>query len=203
MKGPSVVLFLAFVASTLAAPSTNEQTVTLGISSIKSSSNTYMTVRDKATSELLATSESTTLDIEDFSISADVDQSTGAGSLVIGDKTFLIHEDPTVSGGIKCARLYNNQEFFVSCDINVPVSSKIRARSARAPVAHNTAHTAYTIQNGIHNPCTRTQNSRGPYVMFSPNHNQGTTGGGYYYVIGTCRNQGDNYWDYNGRAGGP
>jgi hypothetical protein len=102
MKGPSVVLFLAFVASTLAAPSTNEQTVTLGISSIKSSSNTYMTVRDKATSELLATSESTTLDIEDFSISADVDQSTGAGSLVIGDKTFLIHEDPTVSGGIKC-----------------------------------------------------------------------------------------------------
>ena len=102
MKGPSAVLFLAFVASTLAAPSTNEQTVTLGISSIKSSPNTYMTVRDKATSELLAASKSTTLDTEAFSISAGVDQSTGAGSLIIGNKTYAIHEDPTVSGGITC-----------------------------------------------------------------------------------------------------
>jgi hypothetical protein len=40
------------------------------------------------------------------------------------------------------ARLYNNQEFFVSCDINVPVSSKIRARSARAPVARETENAA-------------------------------------------------------------
>lgn len=32
------------------------------------------------------------------------------------------------------ARLYNDEEFFVSCDINVPVSSKMRARLARAPV---------------------------------------------------------------------
>ncbi|KAH8777418.1 hypothetical protein F5883DRAFT_486721 [Diaporthe sp. PMI_573] len=293
-----------------------------------------MTVRDKATSELLAASESTTLDTEAFSISADVDQSTGAGSLIIGEKTYVIHEDPTVSGGITCVRLYNDQEFFVSCDINVPVSSKIRAR---APVAretenlavlpgildkmmkggdptpafdgnmtqpagdvdmldkrqgacgiwsqttrrvgggnphqnyflkqlsqnincgaatqcgvgesssrsytigwsasaeawqwlsggfdvgtswetgreytctassretlclwYNTAHTAYTVQNGMHNPCTGTQNSGGPYVMFSPNRRN--QGGGYYCVVGTCRNQGDNYWDYNGRAGEP
>lgn len=102
MMGPSAVLFLALVASTSAAPSTNEQAVTLGISSIKSPSNTFMTVRDKATSELLVTSESTTLDTEDFSISADVDQSTGAGSLVVGDKTYVIHEYPAVSGGITC-----------------------------------------------------------------------------------------------------
>ena len=36
-------------------------------------------------------------------------------------------------------RLYNDQEFFVSCDINVPVSSKIRAR---APVARETENLA-------------------------------------------------------------
>lgn len=98
----SAVLFLAFGASALAAPSTTEQAITVGISLIKSSSNTYMTVRDKATSELLATSDSTTLDTEAFSISADVDKSTGAGSLVIDDKTYVIHEDPAVSGGITC-----------------------------------------------------------------------------------------------------
>jgi len=40
-----------------------------------------------------------------------------------------------------------------------------------------------------------------PFVMFSPNANN--RGGGYYCVIGTCRAQGDNYWDYSGRAGGP
>lgn len=32
------------------------------------------------------------------------------------------------------ARLYNDEEFFVSCDMNVPVSSKMRARLARSPV---------------------------------------------------------------------
>lgn len=40
------------------------------------------------------------------------------------------------------ARLYNDQEFFVSCNLNVPVSSKIRARYPRAPVARETENPA-------------------------------------------------------------
>jgi hypothetical protein len=45
-------------------------------------------------------------------------------------------------------------------------------------------------------------NEHGPdEIMFSPNENN--KGGGYYCVIGTCRSQGENYWDMTGRAGGP
>jgi hypothetical protein len=44
--------------------------------------------------------------------------------------------------------------------------------------------------------------NHGPdYVMFSPNIDN--KGGNYYCVVGTCRSQGENYWDKSGRAGGP
>ncbi|KAF5011964.1 hypothetical protein FDECE_1970 [Fusarium decemcellulare] len=65
---------------------------------------------------------------------------------------------------------------------------------------YNTAHTAYTVQDTDHNPCSDPV-THDPYVMFSPNaRNQG---GGYYCVIGTCRSKGEAYWDKTGRAGGP
>ncbi|KAH7129219.1 hypothetical protein EDB81DRAFT_661255 [Dactylonectria macrodidyma] len=66
---------------------------------------------------------------------------------------------------------------------------------------YNTAHTAYTVQNVMYNTCGTSYTSSGPFVMYSPNENN--RGGGYYCVIGTCRSQGDNYWDKTGRAGGP
>lgn len=68
-------------------------------------------------------------------------------------------------------------------------------------VWYNTAHTAYTCQNGAYNDCTGFSPSSGEFVMFSPNINN--VGGGYYCVIGTCRSQGSGYLDYNGPAGGP
>ena len=62
---------------------------------------------------------------------------------------------------------------------------------------YNTMHTAYTVHNyftmlgsfGCNNfPVT------GPdFVLKSPNNNN--AGGGYYCVVGTCRNQGDSYWE--------
>ncbi|KAI1044192.1 hypothetical protein LB505_008607 [Fusarium chuoi] len=71
-------------------------------------------------------------------------------------------------------------------------------------VWYNTAHTAYTVQNRERDSCDvggGWESTGDPFVMYSPN--ESNRGGGYYCVIGTCRAQGDNYWDYSGRAGGP
>ncbi|PNP84215.1 hypothetical protein FNYG_02903 [Fusarium nygamai] len=71
-------------------------------------------------------------------------------------------------------------------------------------VWYNTAHTAYTVQNKERDSCAvggGWDSAGDPFVMYSPN--ESNRGGGYYCVIGTCRAQGDNYWDYSGRTGGP
>ncbi|KAF5563112.1 hypothetical protein FPHYL_5343 [Fusarium phyllophilum] len=71
-------------------------------------------------------------------------------------------------------------------------------------VWYNTALTAYTVQNKERDSCAvggGWDSTGDPFVMYSPN--ESNRGGGYYCVIGTCRAQGDNYWDYSGRAGGP
>ncbi|KAJ5612751.1 hypothetical protein N7510_005945 [Penicillium lagena] len=69
-------------------------------------------------------------------------------------------------------------------------------------VWYNTAHTAYTVQNGAYNDCTGFSPSGSTLIMRSPNSNN--VGGGYNCIIGTsCSSQGANYWDYNGPAGGP
>ncbi|KAF1938209.1 hypothetical protein EJ02DRAFT_474332 [Clathrospora elynae] len=59
------------------------------------------------------------------------------------------------------------------------------AKGDRVCIWYNTAHTACNA----------------PYVLKSPNSKN--QGGGYYCVIGTCRSKGDEYWNNNGRAGGP
>ncbi|KAL4731568.1 hypothetical protein ACLX1H_000541 [Fusarium chlamydosporum] len=70
---------------------------------------------------------------------------------------------------------------------------------------YKTAHTAYTVHNVMRDSCQLgggSEPNSDPLVMFSPSQdNRG--GGGYYCVVRTCRAQGDSYWDYNGRAGGP
>lgn len=66
---------------------------------------------------------------------------------------------------------------------------------------YQTAHTAYTVVNCDATTCDPECNPSDPFVMFSPNHNN--AGGGYYCVTGTCRAQGDSYWNFDGPAGGP
>ncbi|KAF7557609.1 hypothetical protein G7Z17_g542 [Cylindrodendrum hubeiense] len=58
-----------------------------------------------------------------------------------------------------------------------------------------------TVQNYVFNTCGPNSDDGDPYVMYSPNDQN--RGGGYYCVVGTCRSQGDQYWDKTGRAGGP
>ncbi|RYP57212.1 hypothetical protein DL770_010717 [Monosporascus sp. CRB-9-2] len=71
-------------------------------------------------------------------------------------------------------------------------------------VWYNTAHTAYTVQNGIVNTvCGGSEPVGDPFILFSPNSEN--VGGSYYCVIGAqyCRSKGQGYWDKSGRAGGP
>ncbi|KAM0345650.1 hypothetical protein ACHAPU_006304 [Fusarium lateritium] len=71
-------------------------------------------------------------------------------------------------------------------------------------VWYNTAHTAYTAINREYDTCGTGSgwvNVGDNFVIYSPN--ESNRGGGYYCVVGTCRAQGDGYWDYSGRAGGP
>lgn len=58
-----------------------------------------------------------------------------------------------------------------------------------------------TVHNHVYNTCVPNERNSDPFVMKSPN--KANRGGGMYCVIGTCRAQGDAYWDNTGRAGGP
>ena len=65
---------------------------------------------------------------------------------------------------------------------------------------YQTVYTAYTVQNvdGCKQPTSR------PFVLFSPNKNQDIQyARQFYYVVGTCRSNGQGYWDLSGPAGGP
>ncbi|KAI0393448.1 hypothetical protein F5Y17DRAFT_309507 [Xylariaceae sp. FL0594] len=55
------------------------------------------------------------------------------------------------------------------------------------------AHTAYKVRNGVFNSCTGFSPSGDEIEISSPN--EDNRGGGFYCVQGTCRAQGDQYWD--------
>ncbi|KAI1812785.1 hypothetical protein GGS20DRAFT_587134 [Poronia punctata] len=55
------------------------------------------------------------------------------------------------------------------------------------------AHTAYKVRNGSYNSCTGFEPSGDEIEISSPN--EDNRGGGFYCVVGTCRSQGDEYWD--------
>ncbi|KAF2447402.1 hypothetical protein P171DRAFT_407521 [Karstenula rhodostoma CBS 690.94] len=59
----------------------------------------------------------------------------------------------------------------------------------------------HTVHNHVYNTCVDNERNSDPFVIKSPN--KDNRGGGMYCVIGTCRAQGDEYWDNTGRAGGP
>lgn len=63
----------------------------------------------------------------------------------------------------------------------------------------NIPHTAYTVQD-VNENCGGPEGDN--KVIKSPNTNWDSPTG-YYCVVGTCRSEGQSYWDNNGRAGGP
>ncbi|KZF19049.1 hypothetical protein L228DRAFT_271675 [Xylona heveae TC161] len=332
----------ALLPAALAAPSLHvrqdTQDVNVVVQYIKATSEQDIAVTNKDFSQVLGYSCSNTLDsgaFADVPISADLDFN-GAGNLTIGSETYKVHENPDISGGITCSRMYNNAESLMTCAISLPSSLDLSPLSKRendqscflagatpslqraalsmlagntGPVqnltsqeAHqmekrvgspgckppitetvgdgnphqnyfdkqlsqnincgaapgcsigqsnsisytlgwnagaiidewitggfdvsvswttgnvqtcdgssgetvclwyNTAFTAYTVQNYKVNNCNQNFSPSGdPTILWSPNTNN-AGGGAYYCVVGTCRSQGQGYWDYNGRAGGP
>ncbi|RSL82000.1 hypothetical protein CEP51_005430 [Fusarium floridanum] len=98
---------------------------------------------------------------------------------------------PWISGGFSVSESWTTGNSY-SCNAG---------KGETACIWYNTAHTAYTVRETARNSCGGSYTARGPYILFSPN--EQNRGGGYYCVIGTCRSQGDEYWDKSGRAGGP
>ncbi|KAJ5116254.1 hypothetical protein N7456_000602 [Penicillium angulare] len=72
-------------------------------------------------------------------------------------------------------------------------------------VWYNGAHTRYAVENMKYNYCDTSvwgaSIEGGPFDVTSPNSNG--QGSYYYCVVGTCRDKGQGYWNYNGRYGGP
>lgn len=62
---------------------------------------------------------------------------------------------------------------------------------------YNTMHTAYTVHNSLNTVgsfgCHGDPIVSPDFVLKSPNNNN--AGGGYYCVVGTCRNKDDAYWE--------
>ncbi|KAJ5601794.1 hypothetical protein N7510_011328 [Penicillium lagena] len=108
----------------IAAPSGNVQNVDIIIQQIDATSELDIAVVSKKTSQVLGYACSNTLNsgaFSDLPITATLDRN-GAGSLAVGDKTYMVHEDPKISGGITCARIYNEAESFTVCSMQVPAS---------------------------------------------------------------------------------
>jgi hypothetical protein len=61
----------------------------------------------------------------EYPIHFDVD-GNGAGNLSIGSASYLIHEDPKLSGGISCGRLHSSTETLVTCAITLPASMRMK-----------------------------------------------------------------------------
>ena len=72
-------------------------------------------------------------------------------------------------------------------------------------VWYSTAFTAYQVQNhAVNEQCGGDNPSGEPFTMYSPN-SQNKGAKAYYCVVGAnnCRSQGDQYWVYDGKQGGP
>lgn len=60
-------------------------------------------------------------------------------------------------------------------------------------VWYNVAYTGYTVADWTYNSCTGSHQDTVPYVIWSPNSNNGH--GNYYCATGDeCATQGDGYW---------
>ncbi|CZR64860.1 uncharacterized protein PAC_14759 [Phialocephala subalpina] len=262
-------------------------------SELRASNHPQGPITDAATSQIVGYSCSNKLGIGSFSDlpnSADVDEN-GSSTITIGSTTYKVRENPDISGGITCTRVFNAVEMYMTCSASVPSSLDLKPVTKRencfssgspsmdmaatsilnsvgAPPAgnvttiigdgnphqnyllkqlsenidcatapscsvcqkesmsytigwsssatadewltcgfdvsvswttgntysctgnsgdtvcvwYNTAHTAYTVQNGAYNDCTRFSPLGGTLVMYSPNSNN--VGGGVIVLLG-------------------
>ncbi|KAJ0415586.1 hypothetical protein BJY00DRAFT_317641 [Aspergillus carlsbadensis] len=80
---------------------------------------------DKATVKVFAStcSDKLTSSPGDDFISLDLD-SNGGGDTIVDGRTYLVHENPDISGSITCMQIFDADELFVRCDdVPVPIST--------------------------------------------------------------------------------
>ncbi|KIM99297.1 hypothetical protein OIDMADRAFT_166920 [Oidiodendron maius Zn] len=150
-----------FVTTVLAVPSVQKlqdgQEVKLTIQQIKLTSESDIAVTDPKTSQLLGHACSTTLNsgaFADLPISADLDH-MGAGKITLGSKTYQVHEDPEISGGVTCSRVYSDAQTYTACTVILPESLDLAPVSktdgcfakGASPVFENTIDLITTAQS--------------------------------------------------------
>lgn len=108
------------LAAPAGSPDIKDQGIQVIIEKDFGASETELTVLDKANSQILASSCSDHLDLTAFNTSVTMNiDNRGSGHLTFGNKQYTIHENPEVSGGIVCSKIYNDDQMFVACDVYV------------------------------------------------------------------------------------
>jgi len=68
----------------------------------------------------------------DYPISFEVDQD-GAGTITIGSANHIIHEKPSIAGGISCNRMHSLDESLVACTVTAPEAMQFTHLNKKAP----------------------------------------------------------------------
>lgn len=130
----AIAAFAASMQAVLAAPSGQDlKEVNVVIQRLKGTAETDVAIVDKESSEVLGYACSDKLDsgaFAKFPVSADINE-YGAGTITLGITKYTVHEDPSVSGGVSCTKMYDEQEIFVTCAATVPASLQLAPLSAR------------------------------------------------------------------------
>ncbi|OBT64832.1 hypothetical protein VE03_06403 [Pseudogymnoascus sp. 23342-1-I1] len=130
----AIAALAASAPAVLAAPSGQDlKEVNIVIQRLKGTAETDVAIVDKESSEVLGYACSNKIDsgaFAKFPVSADINE-YGAGTITLGTKTYKVHEDPSVSGGVSCTKMYDEQEIYVTCSATVPASLKLAPLSAR------------------------------------------------------------------------
>lgn len=130
----AIAALAASMPAVLAAPSGQDlKEVNVVIQRLKGTAETDVAVVDKESSEVLGYSCSNKIDsgaFAKFPVSADINE-YGSGTITLGTTTYKVHEDPNVSGGVSCTKMYDEQEIFVTCAATVPASLQLAPLNAR------------------------------------------------------------------------
>lgn len=130
----TIAALAASVPAVLAAPSGQDlKEVNVVIQRLKGTAETDVAIVDKESSKVLGYACSDKIDsgaFANFPVSADINE-YGAGTITLGTTTYTVHEDPSVSGGVSCTKMYDEQEIFVTCAATVPASLQLAPLSAR------------------------------------------------------------------------
>ena len=123
----------AAVATSVLQAASGARIVNIVFQANKVTSEAAIDVWNQAKSERFAQSCSDTLTTGPFEktpLTFDVNEH-GNGNITIGDKTYVIHDNPDLSGGIVCSSIVSEFETLINCEAPVAESFKLRSLNKR------------------------------------------------------------------------